>query len=677
MNKKDVPNVDTRVKDILTVDGKQFRDLNGNGVLDPYENWEIPIEERVKDLVSRMTLEEKAGLMTISSQYMPGSDRIPSGGKSTETDESGLLSETDVLIKTHPFLQPGDDEYELPKPLLYNAGTTKGILDLNLRYFIVRDNPNAADLATWTNKIQEVAEQSRLGIPAVMVSNPRNHIGHLYHGLMEATGEFSVWPGELGLAATADAKVMKEFAQTAAREWRAAGLHKMYGYMADVATDPLWMRFNGTFGEDPNLAAEMTKAVVEGFQGEKLGTNSVALTIKHFPGGGARHKGHDPHYPWGSFNPYPTPGSLYNYHIPPFKAAIDAGTTSIMPYYAYPSNEHSVAQLKDGEAFEETGFAYNNAIVRDILRKELEFKGYINSDTGIINMMPWGAEDLSAEERYAKALDAGVNMFSDEADPSTLINTIKEGFASEEKLDHSVTYLLTEIMELGLFENPYVDPEQAQAIAKDSTSQEKADEAHRKSIVLMRNDEQILPLTDEKTQEVKLYVEVFKQEGAEDETKKVKEAFTTNDPSLVLTDNLEEATHAFVFAIPNTVADRPDAPLSVALGPDTGVDVASIKEIEEKVPTILAVNMTNPWLIGEIEPNAAAVLSTFGVKYERLADVIRGRFNPSGKMPFTLPANQEVLDDSPGDIPGHAKGSAYVYRDKTGNAYGFGHGLSY
>ncbi|WP_227935499.1 glycoside hydrolase family 3 protein [Alkalihalobacillus deserti] len=677
MNKSYVPNIDSRVKDILTVDGKQFRDLNGNGVLDPYENWELPIEERVKDLVSRMTVEEKAGLMTISSQYMPGSKKIPSNVETTETDESGLLNETGVVLKTHPFSKPGDDNYELPKPVLFNAGATKGILELNLRYFIVRDNPKASDLATWTNKIQEVAEGSRLGIPAVMVSNPRNHIGSLYHGLMEASGEFSLWPGELGLAATADSELVKGFAEIASREWRAAGIHKIYGYMADIATDPLWMRFNGTFGEDPELSSELITAVIKGFQGENLGANSVSLTTKHFPGGGARHKGHDPHYPWGSFNPYPTPGSLYKYHIPPFKAAIEAGTTSMMPYYSYPSNEHSVPQLKDGELFEEVGFAYNKAILVDILRKELGFKGYINSDTGIINMMPWGVEELSAEERYAKALEVGVNMFSDEADPSTLIKTVKEGFVSEEKLDQSVTYLLTEMMELGLFENPYTDPEQAQLIAKDPTSQEKANEAHRKSVVLMQNSEQLLPLTDDKVKNMKLYVEVFMKEGAEAETKRLIESFTNNDPSINVTDNIEEATHALVFAIPNVVADRPDTPLSVELGLETGVDVTRIKAIEEKLPTILVVQMTNPWLIGEIEPNAAAVLSTFGVKYDSLIDVLRGRFNPSGKLPFTIPANQEVLENSPGDIPGHAKGSSYVYRDKNGNEYGFGFGLSY
>jgi beta-glucosidase len=669
--------VEARVKNMITVNGNEFRDLNGNGVLDPYENWELPVEERVKDLVSRMTLEEKAGLMTISSQFMPNSNRMFGYRGEQITDESGTLNETEVVITTNFFSKPGDETYVLKKPLLNKAGTTKGILDLNLRYFIIRDNPPAAQLAEWINKIQEVAEGSRLGIPVVMVSNPRNHKGNLAHGFMEASGEFSLWPGELGLAATADAETVREFAEIAAKEWRASGITKGYAYMADIATDPLWMRYNGTFGEDPELVAELIKAVIEGFQGKELGTESVSLTTKHFPGGGARHKGHDPHYKWGSFNPYPTPGSLYKYHIPPFKAAIEAGSTSIMPYYSYPSNENSEQQLKDGEKFEEVGFAFNKKIIKDILRDELGFKGYINSDTGIINMMPWGVEDITIEERYAKALKAGVNIFSDEADPTTLINTVKQGLVSEELFDQSVTFLLTEMMKLGLFENPYVNPELAQKIAKDPASQAKADEAHRKSVVLLRNENQLLPLTDDKIKDVKLYVEVLTKTDAQGQTNLLKESIRNHDRAITVVDNEEEATLALLFVAPSAVEDRPDSPLLVALAPETGVDVSRIKEIEGKLPTIVTINMLNPWLIGDIEPEAGAVLSTFGIKYEALLDVIRGRFNPTGKLPFTLPANQEVLDEAPGDIPGYDKGSEYIYKDKEGHEYKFGFGLSY
>ncbi|MEH7014131.1 glycoside hydrolase family 3 N-terminal domain-containing protein [Neobacillus niacini] len=668
---KTVPQLSVTSKEVLTVNGKEYKDLNNNGKLDKYENWELPVNARVKDLVKQMTLEEKAGMMLISSHYMGNSRSCP--------DTVGSLTcEQDTETTINRWSVPGQQFYEFNPPIVEASAATKGIQERNLRYLIIRDNPSAKDLATWINELQEIAEDTRLGIPVVMTSNPRNHAGNLAFGFSEASGQFSVWPGELGLAATRDAELVKEFGQIAAKEWTSTGIRKGYMYMADVVTDPLWNRINGTFGEHPDLASEMIYAVIKGFQGEELGTDSVSLTTKHFPGGGARQDGHDPHYEWGKFNPYPTEGSLYKYHLPSFKAAIAAGTTSIMPYYAYPSNEYSVPQLKNGEEFEEVGFAYNKRLITDLLRKELKFQGYINSDTSIIYAMPWGVENLTKPERYAKAINAGTDIVSGEADPTDLIKAVKDGLIKEKRIDEAVSRLLTEMMELGLFENPYVNPDQAQQIADDPASQAKADEAHRKSIVLLRNDQDTLPLKDENVQDIKLYVEVFSSgTSASTRTADLKKSITQYDPSIQVVDNLEDATHALVYAIPNTVADRPDVPLSVALGAETGINVERIKEIEEAVPTILTVNMTSPWLIGEIEENAAATLAVFGVKAEALVDVIRGKFAPTGKLPFTIPANQEAVDNNNGDVPGYDEDPSYVYRDKDGNAYGFDFGLTY
>ncbi|WP_052427356.1 glycoside hydrolase family 3 protein [Neobacillus niacini] len=668
---KTVPQLSVTSKDILTVKGKEYKDLNNNGKLDKYENWELPVNARVKDLVKQMTLEEKAGMMLISSHYMGNSRSCP--------DTVGSLTcEQDTETTINRWSVPGQQFYEFNPPIVEASAATKGIQERNLRYLIIRDNPSAKDLATWINELQEISEDTRLGIPVVMTSNPRNHAGNLAFGFSEASGQFSVWPGELGLAATRDAELVKEFGQIAAKEWTSTGIRKGYMYMADVVTDPLWNRINGTFGEHPDLASEMIYAVIKGFQGEELGTNSVSLTTKHFPGGGARQDGHDPHYEWGKFNPYPTEGSLYKYHLPSFKAAIAAGTTSIMPYYAYPSNEYSVPQLKNGEEFEEVGFAYNKRLITDLLRKELKFQGYINSDTSIIYAMPWGVENLTKPERYAKAINAGTDIVSGEADPTDLIKAVKDGLIKEKRIDEAVTRLLTEMMELGLFENPYVDPDNAQEIADDPASQAKADEAHRKSIVLLRNDQDTLPLKDEKVEDIKLYVEVFSSgTSGSTRTADLKKSIIQYDPAIQVVDNLEDATHALVYAIPSTVADRPDIPLSVALGAETGINVERIKEIEAKVPTILTVNMTSPWLIGEIEENAAATLAVFGVKAEALVDVIRGKFAPTGKLPFTIPANQEAVDNNNGDVPGYDEDPSYVYRDKDGNAYGFDFGLTY
>jgi beta-glucosidase len=675
-NKQNAPDIGVKVKNVIVKGGKEFKDLNANGKLDQYENWQLPTHVRVKDLVKKMKLEEKAGMMIISSHYMGSSNSCPS------PDKTSLLCEEDTLSQFNRWSVPGQQFYEFNPPVIDASAATKGIQERNLRYLIIRDNPSAEKLATWINELQKTAEETRLGIPVVMTSNPRNHVGNLAFGFSEASGQFSLWPGELGLAATRDADLVKEFGEIAAKEWTASGIRKGYMYMADVVTDPLWNRINGTFGEHPDLASEMITSVVKGFQGEELGTHSVSLTTKHFPGGGARQDGHDPHYEWSKFNPYSTEGSLYKYHLPAFKAAIDAGTTSIMPYYAYPSNEHSVPQLENGtKEFEEVGFAYNKAIIQDLLRDELGFEGYVNTDTGITTAMPWGVEDLTKEERYAKAIEAGVNIFSGEADPTALINAVKQGLVKEEQLDKSITFLLTEMMELGLFENPYVDPAKAQEIADDPTSQAKADEAHRKSVVLLRNEEvdgeKLLPLNDEKIENVKLYIEVFSKNGAAASTANLKKSIKEYDSSITVVENLEDATHALVYAMPSTVADRPDIPLSVALGAETGINVERIREIEKAVPTILTINMSSPWLIGEVSENANAVLAVFGVKAEALVDVIRGDFTPTGKLPFTIPADQEAIDNNNGDVPGYDEDPSYIYRDKTGNAYGFDFGLTY
>jgi beta-glucosidase len=147
-------------------------------------------------------------------------------------------------------------------------------------------------------------------------------------------------------------------------------------YMADLATEPRWERIEGTFGEDADLAAAMIREITLGFQGEQLGPHSVALTTKHFPGGGPQVNGQDPHFEWGTDQHYP--GNMLDYHLKPFIAAIEAGTSAIMPYYAKPV----------GTEFEEVAFAYNHDVITNVLRKQLGFQGIINSDTGPIDMMP-------------------------------------------------------------------------------------------------------------------------------------------------------------------------------------------------------------------------------------------------------------------------------------------------
>jgi len=660
---KKQPEIGTRSVSIIEEDGLQFKDLNKNGSLDVYEDWRFTAEERAEDLMSMMTLEEKAGLMHISSERrrgggVPGGGRFPGGaggpgGAARTARPARPEATTDVVevLAEDPF--PATVDY---------------INSRHLRYFVLRDNLPAFDNASRNNKYQEITEQIRLGIPIVFTSNPRNHIGRIEFGITEASGQFSLWPGQLGLAAAHDSSLIRQFAEIARKEWRSAGIRKIYGYQVDVATEPRWRRISGTFGESPDLSAEYTWALVRGFQGAEINSESVVHTIKHFPGDGPVYLGLDPHGVQGQWAVYPTEGSLYKYQLPPFQAAFDAGVSSLMSFYNRPSNALSVPQL-NGEPFEEVAGAYNKAIITD-LPKEMGFKGYVNTDSGILGGMAWGVEDLSMEERYAKAIIAGTAIFSDVNDPSPLISAVQNGLLSEEDLNPAVKSLLSEMFALGLFENPYVDPEKAQEIADNPESQAIADEAHRKSIVLLRNSG-ILPLTNNQ----KAYIEVFSGNNSDATTNSFKEELAGQSVQVV--NSPSEADVALVWVLPSTYEISAEEGMSISLNEDTGIDVAKIRVIESTVPTVLMINMNNPWIINEIEPEASAVLATFSVKGEALLDVVYGRFNPTGKLPLSFPADLEAVEKNASDVPGYAEDFDYVYTNEVGDDYIFGFGLSY
>jgi beta-glucosidase len=650
------PVLGVRSVTIIEKQGLQFKDLNKNGELDPYEDWRLTPEERAEDLLSKMTLEEKAGLMHITSERRRGGG-IPGGGvfpgRPAGDARPARVEAGNYAVEVVP---------EDPFP-----ATIDYINNRQIRYLVIRDNLAATDIAARNNKYQEIAEHTRLGIPIVFASNPRNHTGGIEFGITEASGQFSLWPGQLGLAAAHDSSLIRKFAEIARNEWRSAGIRKIYGYQVDVVTEPRWRRISGTFGESPDLSAEYTWALVRGFQGPEINNESVVHTIKHFPGDGPVHLGLDPHNESGQWAVYPTEGSLYKYHLPPFQAAFNAGVSSLMSYYNRPSNALSVPQL-NGLPFEDVAAAYNKAIITD-LPEEMGFSGYVNTDSGILSGMAWGAEGLSMEERYAKAVSAGVALFSDVNDPSPLISSVKNGLLSEEDLNPRVKSLLREIFALGLFEDPYVDPDLAQKIADDPESQAIADETHRKSIVLLRNSG-ILPLSDNQ----KVYIEVFSGNNSDQRTNSFKELA---GKSVQLVNSPSEADVALIWVMPGTYEISAEEGVSIDLNNDTGVDVEKIRKIESTVPTVLIINMNNPWIINKIEPDAAAFLTTFDVKGEALLDVAYGRFNPTGKLPLSFPADLEAVKKNASDVPGYAEEFDYVYSNKAGVEYIYGFGLSY
>lgn len=633
---------------LISADGFQFKDLNKNGELDKYEDWRLTTDERVADLLEQMTLEEKTGFMLISTINMGGASGGGFGGNRNVTSD---LSEEDNINETNFFTRQ-----LLPVPTLSVSGTTKGIQERNLRHFILRANTKASTIAQWANNVQEVAESSRLGIPVLITSNPRNHVTiDNSPGLSLGETGFSKWPGELGLAAMRDFELTCEFAETAAKEWCAVGIRKGYMYMADLATEPRWGRTEGTFGEDADLAANMIREVVLGFQGDELGPQSVALTTKHFPGGGPQKDGQDAHFDWGKGQEYP--GNMLDYHLKPFKAAIDAGTSAIMPYYAVPM----------GTEYDEVGFAFNKGVITDLLRGELGFQGIINSDTGPIFMMPWGVESLSVSERYQKALEAGVDLFSGVADPTFLLETINEGLVSEDRIDESIVRLLKEKFELGIFENPYVDVETADSFVGNAQFQERANLALRKSIVLLRNDADLLPVKPT----TKVYFEKYVVSRGSDDPHVVILP-EENNWEVEFVDAPEKADLVVLWLIPGSggLFGSGGAEIHNELSKNN-IDVDYVNHIKEQKPTVVAINFSNPWVISEIDNgNLNTVLATFGTTTDAVIDVISGKFNPSGKMPFSIPVSTEAIINNLPDVPGTQESAGYA-------VFNFNDGISY
>ncbi|WP_232336864.1 glycoside hydrolase family 3 protein [Planococcus lenghuensis] len=700
------PKLEVRAKAIIEADGLKFKDLNGNGRLDPYEDWRLSPKERAENLVSLMTVDEKVGMMLINTRQMGLSQK-----DKDKTSHDGRLDEG--------IVEKGESIFAASK--IY--GTTHTIEQMHLRHFILRDNWSPDQMAEWVNAMNEVCEGTRLGIPCLIASNSRNEHAEAIFGMNDASGIFSTWPGTLGLAAAAkgdmknggDASLISRFAEIAHDEWDAVGLRKGYMYMADTVTDPRWQRTYGTFGEDPAFISEAIGRIIDGFQGKELGNHSIAMTTKHFPGGGARENGFDPHYEEGKWNLYPTPGSLEKYHLPPFKTAADHGTSSIMPYYSIPSIKKSVVQEVEGEdiPFEEVGFTFNHYFLNHILRGQLGFKGYVNSDSGIVNKMAWGVEGLSEAERFAKAINAGTDLIADTNDIENLKLAISNGWISEKRIDEANIRLLTEMFTLGLFDDrTYVSPERADSVVSTPAHWEAAYEGHKKSVTLLKNKRQVLPLTAEKLTGQKVYVEVFHKEPeraasyTEEARKECQELGQFNQTS-----DYEEADVAILFLHPKSgsyFSATPgllelevceNKPLTALDGKPyeetTLSDMSRLDEITSNLrdrggKVVISVNVTLPWILGSIEPLADALIAGYDTFFKAQFEVMAGAGHPTGVLPLTLPASEAVIavDEngnciSRNDVPGYDKdlympeGLKYAYRDEEGNVYTLGHGLTY
>lgn len=352
---------------------------------------------------------------------------------------------------------------------------------------------------------------------------------------------------------------------------------------------------------------------------------------------------------------------MFKNNLIPFQAAIDAGTSAIMPYYSLPA----------GTEYEEVGYAFNKGVLTDLLRNQMGFRGIINSDTGPVNNMPWGVENLTVHERYKKALEAGVNIFSGISDPKDLIEVIESGMVDMSLIDNSVLLLLREKFELGLFENPYTDPDEAERIVNNEKFRERASLALRKSIVLLRNNNEALPLKAG----TKVYFENLHRGRNQEAGRKDVYLPSDNQYDLSFVDSPSAADIAVLWIQPagNALFSSTGEPISLSLSKCL-IDVGYINNIISRKPTLLVINYTNPWVINEIynegTQNIAGVIATFGTTPEALLDVISGKFNPSGRMPFSTPVSDEAVTNQKEDVPGYLEVEGYAL-------FNYDEGLSY
>ncbi len=716
------PVIGTTRDRVIEKDGLYFKDLDGSKEYKEFDDWRVPAYRRASSYVKELSLEEKIGQLFVADWRM---------GKDTILDENEVKKGQNIFATQ-----------DLP-------GTTDALKNWFIRHLIIRTNPSPDKLCDWHNEMHSVAEDCKHLVPVQTVSNSRNEEGEMVFGMNDASGVFASWPGTLGIAAAIKGDsidLIDDFADCVKREWNATGLRKGYMYMVDTMTDPRWQRTYGTFGEDTSLISQIAKHIIPRIQGSDKGVTSdgVAMTIKHFPGGGARENGFDPHYKMGQWNVYPTKNSLMSFHLPPFKVAADCNVSSIMPYYAKPAAHKSASQVSlEGNkvTMEPYGFAFNKYMLDVLLRKEIGFKGYVNSDSGVIHNMCWGVEMLDAPERIGFAVShAGVDLISGSFDIMDALESynrgkndyykthkIPEGFnveditLNDESLDRAVTRTLTELFELGMFENPYRDPKEALEIVNNKEDWAKAYRVHQKSVVLLKNAG-VLPLKTDKCVGKKVYIEGFKKNREEGDKETVKLRALARD-YFELTEDYEEADIAILMISPSSgeyfnatpgyleleicenkeVADvdeegRPTAKRHLET---TLSGLAKAIEIADKVharggKVISNINFTLAWEVGAIEKISDALLAGFSTKEEATLDVIAGKFSPVGKLPITLPKDDSVLavNDkgvciSPNDVPGFKKdaympdslkdenGKAYAYRDGVGNYYEMNFGLNY
>lgn len=708
---------------ILTVNRLAFKDLNKNGKLDTYEDWRLTADERSLDLASQMSVEQIAGLMLYSSHQS-----VPSGG--------GGFMRGGATYGGKPYAESGAGPGDL------SDQQVKFLTEDNLRHVLITsvESPEAA--ATWNNNMQSLVEGIGLGIPANTSSDPRHGSDSYAEYNAGAGGKISMWPGTLGIAATFDPAIMKRFGEIASAEYRALGISTALSPQIDLATEPRWSRFDGTMGEDPDLAVDMARAYVDGFQTSEgsdhiaggWGYHSVNAMVKHWPGGGPEEGGRDAHYAYGAYAVYP--GNNLKDHLKPFNEGafrLNGPTgmaSALMPYYTISYNQ-------DTEYGENVGNSYSKYIINDLLRGEYKYDGVVCTDWGVTSDVTgidrfegkcWGAEKLTVAERHYKIIMAGVDQFGGNNDKGPVLEAYAMGVEEHgeefmrRRFEESAVRLLKNIFRVGLFENPYLDKEKTKNMVGNPEFMKAGYEAQLKSIIMLKNSSGTLPLK----KEIKVYVpKRYTPAGRDWFGRETPESWT--DPLNLevvskyfeITEKPEMADFALVCISSPSGGSGYSAedlkskgtgyiPISLQYGRyradharETSIaggspmedftnrsykgksvlarnsfDMNMVNETKAKIgkkPVIVLLDVSNPMVIREIEKNAAAILVHFGVQDQALMDILTGESEPSGLLPFQMPADMKTVEEQFEDVPRDMN----CYADADGNKYDFGFGLNW
>ncbi|HQK37563.1 MAG TPA: glycoside hydrolase family 3 N-terminal domain-containing protein [Bacteroidales bacterium] len=710
---------------IITASGFAFKDLNRNGKLDPYEDWRLPAVERARDLASRMSVEQIAGLMLYSSHQA-----VPSRGR-------GFMGGT---YNGKPFEESGADPADLSDA--QNEFLSKD----NVRHVLVTSVESPEVAARWNNNMQALTESLGLGIPVNISSDPRHGVIASAEYNAGAGGRISMWPEPLGLAATFHPEIIRQFGHIAALEYRALGITTALSPQIDLATDPRWSRVSGTFGESSKLAADLARAYIDGFQtsydtneiADGWGFASVNAMAKHWPGGGTGEGGRDAHFAYGKYAVYP--GNNFAEHLVPFTEGAfklvgkTGSVAAIMPYY-------TISYGQDTVYHENVGNSYSRFMISDLLRGKYNYQGVVCTDWGITadespdiaNMFLggrcWGVEKgYTVAQRHYKLIMVGIDQFGGNNRSEPVIEAYKIGVKEHgesfmrKRFEESAVRLLLNMFRTGLFENPYLDPAQSAKIVGNPDFMKAGYEAQLKSVVLLKNKGQILPLR----KGMKVFVPERYLPAGQDwfgnpvpERKEYPVNMDIVRKYFEVTGNPAEADAALVF-VTNPETGRgynsEDVkkggngyfPISLQYGQYTAVDarnpsiaggdplekftnrsyrgktvlarnindLKTINETSRKMkgrPVIVIVRMSNPMVFAEFEPQTAAILAHFGVQDQAILDIISGNAEPSGLLPMQMPANMKTVEKQNEDVPFDME----CYTDSEGNTYDFGFGMNW